>query len=243
MTKKHAFYSASLTFQQICVLWQDFVLSPIKNRLKSAANMANQISHINDLDILTTDQFNELILMLRSCGKLMFGYRSANKIIADLTIKYMRFKGIPEPNIISKKRKTMSTDGAYFIVADATAQFNSYDEAVQKIKQGEALLFETGCDGNYSIQLFYVDIPEPIIPTKIFKSIVHCSDVFIIQCPSGELGVFAHDGPELKLKLEPGNYKIAIYSKYEQTCAEGFYIVIAKTEMSAVNQCKEVPIM
>lgn len=243
---KNKYQIPTFNFQQIQIEWEKFLSLGTKEKLNSVRSFVFNIENVENVDYCTPEQINELLSMLKECKKHIFNCKDAiNKALAKMTARYLRSKGIMDPQITLKKSKSINTEVAAFMVADMSttvALKEVSDKALcQVINQGQAFFLLTGSDGVFKVTLVLVDVNEPLLPTKILKSIYSSSDPAVIACPSGELAVFSDcfDNPSLKIKLEPGNYKVAAYSK-ESHAGLDLFIVVAKTNEEAKNNCQEI---
>lgn len=191
----------------------------------------------------------EVIEVLNKCTRVIGNDSQLGKVRSQLILKKLTITENDQINILQKISLKLSIESGTIMIGDPQTEsainLVHYDnsELVEVMNQGRGLVFSTGGDGEFEVQLRLVDALEPVLTPNEYKLVTGSTDTLIIKVESGavvagDLGRLG-DSDRL-LEVDPGYYKICAYrfDTGPDFCA--YYVVLTKTDQSAENQVQEV---
>ncbi|MBX3189684.1 MAG: hypothetical protein KF819_21850 [Labilithrix sp.] len=157
--------------------------------------------------------------------------------------------GISEPEILTKKAKSVFTHVALYLVSDETS-FDTIshddsrwadDEGMRAtVQAGLGLFIYTGADGTTRHEVRVVDRDDLALGSREYKNLTSSSAPVLLALPSGRLRLgqpLAKRDECLEVEVEAGVYRVALYNLSN---GEKCVVIAARTNLeSALNQLPE----
>jgi hypothetical protein len=235
------------------MIWQDRwnylqTLSP-REKYAEAKRLAFAIKEATSVNQIPQSEIDEAIEVFNKCLRLQGGNPQMNMVRSKLIMAKQKGTDRDQINIISKLPLVIGVESGTLLVADPDREkefelvhFDTI-ECVKIMNKGQGLVWSTGGDGTFDIQLRLVEASEPMLMPKEYKLVTGSTDTIVVEVKSGKLtvGDFGLLQEQNKwLTVEPGNYKVCAYLFDTQKDFLAYYVVVCKTDDSAVNDVSDI---
>jgi len=159
--------------------------------------------------------------------------RDKTKIIKKLK----ELGGGKKTSVLKEIKGKVQVESGMVGVGDSSFNINFKDyketEFVEIIKKGEYLFFRTGGDGDFGAKLRFVTGDEPIAHINFPSGKVRLSDLHHKD----------DEGNGLTMEVEPGVYKVAVYTYDVPEKYFGFITVMSKTTEAPTNKVEKLDVL
>jgi len=241
-----------LSFDQIQEKWLEIQRLDIRSQIKEYRTLGHYIYNNYDKETSTAQQLEIYIRIIKHVIAVHSSPQRFSILLSKMINDWLSLTGNADVEIILKKSGKVSTNTATITIADPKhierkeiSSDVSDNNFIGMINKGKLLIFETGSDGAYNIQVRVINAAEPVLTTKEYKRVTDYCETAIIDIPNGIVAVadFAALGDEaenLTVKVTPGYYKVAVFLFQISNKFESYYIVLCKTNSKPVNNYSKV---
>lgn len=237
------------TFEQIREEWERLQKLDAKQRYHALSSFVHTLRSSYDKNAATPEQLTYYMQTLKAITRWLNDPNTVTRFLNTLTRDWLVLSGQEDAEVVRKISGKVTVESGTLIIADPSEMINQAlqndQHDVSLINQGKALIFRTGADGVFNMQLRMVNALEPVLTEKEYRRVIANTETVIIHIPTDTISVgdvlYLQDTKScITMPVSPGNYKICVYQFYIPQKLESFYVVFTPTMEAATNDIANI---